>query len=233
MKSKLLYLMIFALTTVSMVGCDDESTAGMTRITYYPELILEGATTLYCNVGETFTDPGYTATLNGEDVTSDVVVASTVNTSAQGIYSIGYSITNPDGFSSNAARTVIVMGHTDTAAGSYGTDPNSYRMRSGTQTVYGASYGISVADQGDGTYAVSDLLGGYYEQRAGYGGAYALKGTISIADDGTITLNTSSLEGWGDSADSMTDGKFDADKGCLSWAVNYAGMDFYVTMYKK
>ena len=28
MKSKLLYLMIFALAAVSMVGCDDESTAG-------------------------------------------------------------------------------------------------------------------------------------------------------------------------------------------------------------
>lgn len=225
--------MVFALTAVSMVGCDDESTAGMTRITYYPELMLEGATTLYCNVGETFAEPGYTATLNGEDVTSDVVVASTVNTSAPGIYSIGYSITNTDGFSSNAARTVIVMGPTATPSGSYGTDPNSYRMRSGVQTVYGASYGVTLTDQGDGTYAVSDLLGGYYDQRAGYGASYALVGTITIADDGTVTMNASSIAGWGDSADSMTDGKFDADKGCLSWTVSYAGMDFYVTMYKR
>ena len=42
MKSKLLYLMIFALAAVSMVGCDDESTAGMT-----PQEPQVGAVTIF------------------------------------------------------------------------------------------------------------------------------------------------------------------------------------------
>lgn len=113
MKSKLLYLMVFALATVSLASCDDESTAGLTRITYYPELTMEGPATVYVDKGTTFTDPGYSAILDGEDVTDQVQVNSNVNMAASGVYSISYAVTNDDGFSSTASRTVVVTDPND------------------------------------------------------------------------------------------------------------------------
>lgn len=235
MKSKLLYLMMFALVTISLTGCDDDSTAGATRITYYPELILDGETTLYLDKNTTFTDPGYSAILNGEDVTDQVKVTSNVNTAQSGVYAISYSITNTDGFASSASRTVIVTDPNDPIEGFYDVTPDSYRAYNGAQVAYGSSYEILVISNGDGTYYVDDLLGGWYCQRAGYGVSYAMRGVISIADDGTIALVSSSVAGWGDSANFMADGKSDVTTGCLSWQLNYTtnSMDFYVTMYKR
>ncbi|WP_418696340.1 BT_2262 family domain-containing protein [Bacteroides sp.] len=231
MKSKLLYMMMFALAVFTLTGCDD-STSGMTRITYYPELTLDGATTIYLDKGEAFVEPGYSAVMNGEDVTDDVKVTSTVDTSKSGIYTVSYSIVNADGFSSTSSRKVIVMDPSDPVEGFYDTDPNCYRDYNG-QTPYGASYELMVISNNDGTYTVEDLLGGWYYYRANYGPNYALSGVITVAADGTVKLVSSYLIGWGDSANYMADGKFDA--GTLSWCLNYTDypMDFYVTMYKK
>lgn len=235
MKSKLLYLMMFAVAVISLPGCDDESTAGMTRITYYPELTLEGDATLYLDKGTAFGEPGYSALLNGEDVTSQVKVSSNVDTNKSGVYSVSYSITNADGFAVNATRTVIVTDPVDAVEGVYDVDANSYRDYNGTVVPYGARYAILILNNGDGTYSVDDLLGGWYCQRAGYGEAYAMQGKISIAADGSITMIDSFLAGWGDSATSMTDATFDAATGTIKWNVEYTTtpMNFYVTMYKR
>lgn len=234
MKSKLLYLMIFALAAVSMVGCDDESTAGMTRITYYPELTLEGETTLYLDKGAGYTEPGYSAILNGEDVTADVKVTSSVNTANSGVYSVTYSIVNADGFASTASRTVIVTDPADAVEGVYEVDPASYRLRAGAQVAYGGNYTVLILNNGDGTYAVDDLLAGWYCVRAGYGTTYAMQGTISVSG-GVVSLVDSFLAGWGDSATSLTDGTFDIATGTMTYNLEYTDtpMNFYVTMYKK
>ena len=83
------------------------------------------------------------------------------------------------------------------------------------------------------TYFVDDILGGYYGQRAGYGANYYLEGNISIADDGTVTLNSSFCNGWGDSAKTMTGGKWDAATKTFTWCTVYANMDFNVIMTKE
>lgn len=234
MKSKLLYVMMFALAVFTLTGCDD-STSGMTRITYYPELTLVGATTIYLDKGEAYVEPGYSAIMNGEDVTDDVKVTSNLDTSKSGIYTINYSIANADGFSSSSSRKVIVMDSSDPIEGFYDTDPGCYRDYNG-QTPYGASYEIMVINNNNGTYTVEDLLGGWYYYRANYGPNYALSGVVTIpASGGTVELVSSYLIGWGDSANYMADGKYDAATGTLSWCLNYTEypMDFYVTMYKK
>lgn len=234
MKSKLIYLMMIAMVAVSMAGCDDESTAGMTRITYYPELTLEGATTLYLDKGNTFADPGYAATLNGEDVTDDVKVTSNVDTANSGVYSISYSITNADGFASTASRTVIVTDPADAVEGVYDVDPASYRLRAGAQVAYGGSYTVLILNKNDGTYSIDDLLAGWYCVRANYGTRYAMQGTITVSD-GVVSLVNSYIAGWGDSATSLTDGTFDAATGTMVYNLEYTDtpMNFYVTMYKR
>ena len=88
------------------------------------------------------------------------------------------------------------------------------------------------ADNGDGTYTINDMLGGYYEQRAGYGSLYAMEGVFEINADGTIVGISGNVAGWGDSMDSLDDGTYDEATKTISWKVVYAGMDFYVTMNK-
>ncbi len=238
MKSKLLYLVVAVLSVFSLTSCGEDSTEGMTFITYYPELTLAnsdaGSTTVFCDKGGTYVEPGYTALLNGEDVSSQVTVSSNVNTSESGVYYVNYAIMNADGFESTASRKVIVTDPNDAAEGVYVTDAASYRVSNGAETPYGASYEVLVLNNGDGTYSVSDFLGGWYEYRAGYGSAYAMTGDINLAADGTVTMVSSYVAGWGDSADSMDNGLFDAATGTFSWKVAYAGtLEFYVTMYKQ
>ena len=50
-------MMALSVATLLFSSCTDDSTEGFTRITYYPELSLEGEKTLYVDKGATFTDP--------------------------------------------------------------------------------------------------------------------------------------------------------------------------------
>ena len=120
MKNKITTIML-ALVALSFASCDKE-TEGVTGITIYPVLELEGESTLIVDKGTPFEEPGYTATLDGEDVSDQVVVNSDVDTNTSGIYSVSYTITNSDGFSKNASRTVVVLDPSDDVEGVYTVD---------------------------------------------------------------------------------------------------------------
>jgi hypothetical protein len=141
--------------------------------------------------------------------------------------SLGYSVVNTDGFASSATRYVLVTDPNEPATGFYTVNNDSYRDYKGT--VYFGGYEILIYGDGHGNYSVSDLLGGWYEFRAGYGSSYALTGNVTITADGTVSLVSSFLEGWGDGADEMTEGKFDAATKTIQWDVVYAGMPFHIS----
>ena len=227
---KIIYFAIGAVVAMTLAASCTKESEGLTRITYYPVLELEGETTMLVDKGSSFNEPGYTATLNGEDVSADVKIESNVNTSKSGIYSVVYSIVNSDGFSSVAKRTVIVFDFEDPVEGIYTVDPSSYRLYNGAQLAFGRAFQIYVLANGDGTYLVDDILGGWYCQRAGYGTNYAMQATISISG-GSVNLINSYIPGWGDSLVDWADGSF-AD-GTLSYtAVYVSGMEFHITMSK-
>ena len=126
-----------------------------------------------------YEEPGYTAILNGEDVTDQVKVTTNLDINESGVYTIRYSIANADGFSSSASRTIIVLDPDDEIEGIYATDPEeSYRDYNGI-VLYQLSFDILVFNRGD-YYEVDDLLGGWYCQRAGYGSNFAMWGAIDI-----------------------------------------------------
>ena len=89
-----------------------------------------------------------------------------------------------------------------------------------------------VTDNGDGTYSVDDLLGGWYCQRAGYGTSYAMEAVISIDGDGALTCSYSYVPGWGDGLDDF-EGSFDAATSTFQFTAVYAGMDFVQTWVKE
>lgn len=235
MKKSIICLVALFALALGFTSCEKES-AGLTSITYFAEIVLEGDATMVVDKGSEFVDPGFTATMKGEDVTDKVEVNSNVDTSTSGVYSVVYSIVNADGFPASATRTVIVLDLSSAIEGFWACSPASHRTNTdtGDDVAYGASFEILIIDNGDGTYFVDDLLAGWYAQRAGYGDSYAMQAIISIADDGTITLKSSYVPGWGDAADALSaDAKYDAGAKTITYTVTYAGyLDFSVELNK-
>ena len=80
-------------------------------VAYYPAITLQGDTELYWEAGVPFVEPGYTATLCGEDITKDVKITTDLNYAnpSAGIYYIVYSASSPEGYQTTATRTVYVL----------------------------------------------------------------------------------------------------------------------------
>ena len=233
MKKNVLYTMLFALVALMVTSCGDKKSEGLSRITYYPTIELEGGNYVVWDKGTAWEEPGYTSTLNGEDVTGEVTVSGTPDINTSGIYKLVYTTKkNEDGFDASASRTVVVLDPNSAIEGFYLTQPDSYRVREGAEVPYGNAYEILIIDNGDGTVYVDDILGGWYCQRAGYGTNYALAGTLAIADDGSVSCLESYIPGWGDSHDDFT-GTFDAANGTFQVDCIYAGMNFVQTWVKE
>lgn len=232
---KIKYFLFTILAIIGMASCSDKDSEGLTRITYYPTIELEGEVSMVVQKGSEYVEPGYSSFLNGEDVTDKVTVTSNVDTSKSGVYTVTYTtMSNSDGYGASASRTVIVLDLNDPIEGFYLTLADSYREYNGATLAYGSEFETLVIGNGDGTYYFEDLLAGWYAQRAGYGSSYAMTGDIAIADDGTLTLVDSYLSGWGDSLVSL-EGSYDAASSTFNYVAEYTNypMLFHVTMTKE
>lgn len=219
MKKNILYTMLFALVALVMTSCGDKKSEGLSRITYYPSIQLKGDPYLVWEKGVAYEEPGYVSELNGEDVSSQVIVSGAVDVNKSGIYTLTYTtIKNEDGFDASASRTVVVLDTSSAIEGFYLNQATSNR----NGTAYGKDFQVLVIDNGDGTISVDDLLGGWYAQRAGYGAKYAMSGILGLAEDGTLTLIDSYVPGWGDGLDTF-EGKFDAATSTINFVCVYAG----------
>lgn len=230
---KVIYSAVLAMAALIMASCEKES-EGLTRTTYYPILTLEGDQTIILDKGGSFVEPGYSANLNGEDVTDKVSVVSNIDASTSGIYSVTYSIKNEDGFASNATRKIIVLDSNDPIEGIYNASAESFRLYNGATVYYGNEFSFLVINEGS-SYKFEDLFGGYYSQRAGYGSAYNMGGHVTFDSSYNMTLVDSYIDGWGDSLDGLTDGKFDPETKTLTFVSVYNGntMYFNITAVKQ
>ena len=74
-----------------------------------PSITLTGSSTINLTVGDTFTDPGATATDDVDgDLTSSISITGTVDTSTIGTYTLTYSVADAVSNSASTTRTVIV-----------------------------------------------------------------------------------------------------------------------------
>ncbi len=75
-----------------------------------PVITLNGAATINLTVGDSFTDPGATATDNVDgNLTSSIVVTGSVNTGSVGTYTLNYNVSDAAGnAATQVSRTVIV-----------------------------------------------------------------------------------------------------------------------------
>jgi hypothetical protein len=230
---KILYKYGLLILSVFFFFACEKETEGLSRVTYYCDLELKGNSVEFAALGGTYNEPGWEAYENGEDVSGAVVVTGTVNTGVAGLYKLTYSVNNTDGFPKIATREVVVydVSPSPMASGFYTVSRNS--NRNGV-TLYGRDFTILIYQVRAGVFYVSDLFGGYYDQRAAYGSSYAMTGHITLANNNTITLNDSHVDGWGDSLDGMTKGVYDPATKTVSWTARYAGAyDFNVIAVKQ
>jgi hypothetical protein len=111
MKKRFEYLIIVFIAMLSSCNKDEiintHDKVGISKVTYYANITLTGGTTVSIVKGTNFTDPGVKAEAGGTDV--PVTTTGTVDKDQVGIYTLNYSATNPDGFTSSATRTVVVI----------------------------------------------------------------------------------------------------------------------------
>lgn len=220
MKKTIIFSMMLGLATLGLTSCGDKEYTD-SKVTNFVDLALVGDDVVYTPLGSDYTDAGCTATIGGEDASDRVTMESNVDTSTLGPYSVTYSATNDDGYSASVTRTVYVgtaVGAT-VADGSYRTNTNS-----GAVTSY-SGYDLTVLTDGNGQYWVSDLMGGYYDQRAGYGSNYAMPGFLQIDSSNNVTIvGGGNVAGWGDSYDSLENGVYDPTANTITYDLTYASV---------
>jgi hypothetical protein len=230
MKLNKLFIMIFSL--MLLVSCEKE-TIGVSRVTYFCNLELKGNSVEFVPVGSTFNDPGCIADENGVDISDAVKITGNINTATIGIYTLTYTAYNADNFPKSESRKVVVYDNTASPLESGVYIVSAASNRNGT-TIYNAEFPIVIYQTAPGIFYVSDLFGGYYDQRAGYGSDYAMVGRVALNPDNTISLINSKVAGWGDSLDGMSNGTYDAATKTVTWTAAYAGLyNFNVITVKK
>jgi hypothetical protein len=224
MKKIIICLAALMALTLGFTSCEKDS-EGLTRITYYAQIVLEGDEYMIMAKGTDYVEPGYSATMKGEDVTKQVKVVSNVDPTTSGVYSVVYSIENADGFLATATRTVVVLNLSDPIEGFWQVDvANSNRIYDGgAPAAYKGAFEFLIINEGD-SYYVEDLMAGWYAQGAGYGAAYEMNAHVSIDKSGAITLLDSEVPGWGDAADDFQNGKYDAAAKTISYSLYYGGV---------
>ncbi|MDL2278532.1 DUF5012 domain-containing protein [Parabacteroides sp. OttesenSCG-928-G07] len=232
---KIIYSLFICLAFV-LSSCEDETSQDTSKITYFVDLEVYGDAQMFWEKGIPFEEPGYSAILDGEDVTGDVKITTNLNIDKGGIYNIKYSAVNEDGFAKEFTRIVYVYDTTESPieSGFFTVTKDSYRNSSGTIVAYGNSYPIVIIQEEPGKFYVSDFFGGWYDKRAGYGSVYTMPGYFKLNADNSIELISSQMiGGWGDSLDGMNAGKYDPATNSIYWEAGYAGsMSFNVTLTK-
>ncbi len=112
-------LIILPLFSLLFLSCSEDSTGGVSRVTFYPNLSLNGERVVVLTEGDAYTDPGAVADANGEAL--DVTTTGSVNPNTVGVYKTVYEAFNEDGFSASVTRTVIVLSAAPSAINLEGT----------------------------------------------------------------------------------------------------------------
>lgn len=221
MKRNILILILAALS-VFAVSCTKQS-AGTTKITYYADIKLQGANPYKMVKGSAWVDPGFTATMNGVDVTDKVVVDdSDVDPDNFGMYEVTYSLVNPDGYVFPFVRSVYVLGAG--IANIY----NSY-CKYGSRN-YNIPFVVNETSTAD-VYSVDDLFGGFYSRGRypGYPYDFDCEATIRVNADNSLAIEECADDWYfGGSFDlSSFEGTYNPATGVLSWTIEG---DFSVTL---
>ncbi len=121
-----------------IISTDDQ--VGISRVTYYPVITLNGSNVVSVVKGTAFADPGATAKVGS--TSTPVTASGTVNINVVGLYTVTYTATNPDGFSASATRTVVVIPAAETPGVNLSGNYSSVGTSPGTTTITKVAPGV-------------------------------------------------------------------------------------------
>lgn len=190
MKNLKLLTYIFSILGLIFTSCDpgveapgsnDESS-----VTYLPLITLEGGDVeLGCDT-TSYSDPGAIAEAGGIEIELFTSISGTYFGSSvvdgPDIYSVSYSAFNEDEIPATNFREVFWP----PCNGDFVTSIAGVYTCSMTRTPGYSTSDIGpilIRDMGNGVYAISDAIGGWYEHEYGYGPDYAGKGMTVTAND--------------------------------------------------
>lgn len=180
-------LLFTSLVAVTLLGCNvDLESEGISRITYFPEFILQGEEFYLIDEGEDFVEPGikvleqgseipYTSTFRGRYTGYS---GSTIGKEADQ-YNLTYNAVNKDGFAASESRTIAGVNTGDLVTsieGAYSANP---------VRINGVSYHpnlVLIWKTAPNVYEISCSVAGFYADGRGDGDG-------SLARGGTITVN--------------------------------------------
>lgn len=215
------------MATLGMASCGDKESEGLSSITSYAVITLNGDDLMVIEKGSSFSDPGCTATMAGEDVSSQVKTSSNLNTNQVGFYDVVYTVVNSDGFPASTSRKVCVV------------DRKNFASAYLSEAQYGSRHyydlPVIIKDNGDGTYTIDDIAGGFYAygRYPGYPYDFSLEAVIKLNADNTVELVD--CDGgnwyWGDPI-AITSGTYDPETGTVTLVEDFDGTPMYVTLTK-
>lgn len=216
---------MLAVVALSFASCEKD-TEGVTGITYYPVITVNGGEEVVVKVGSSYTDEGCTVVLNGEDVSEIASAVSDVNTQEMGIYTVTYSAVNEDGFSASAARTVYVV------------NPGQFNTVYYAETTYGSRHytnaPVIISALGDGEYAIDDILGGFYwfGRYPGYEPTYDFhaEAKIKLNGDNTISLLEVGSFYFDSNEIAIKSSEYNTETGAISLILDFGGADFTLNL---
>lgn len=229
---KIFYTLAACLFALGFSACSDDNDALTdTTLTHYVSFELLGGEFVEVPLGTEYVDAGVRAELDGQDYTSQVTVEGLedIDVNQLGLYEVTYSAVSPDGYPSSVTRTVAVCDPTVTTdiSGKYVSQAGS--GIAGT-SVSLAGYNFTITKAASGIFFISDMIGGLYDQRAGYGSKYALQGYISLDNDNNINVISGVVPGWGDSYEYFENGSYDPETKTVTYDIGYYVYDFHIIL---
>ena len=182
------FIQYITIAFIGMVGlsCEgDKVTEGISQITFFPDFDYKGETTVFSKCGAAFTDPGVTASEQGQSIPVTTNVSALIGggslTSVPGTadrYTITYAAVNKDGFDASATRTVwqVCTGDLKTSIEGLYTSTVFRNGTSGPQYTDMQYVMIRKKPGTENTYQVSDAIGGWYQLGRALGDTYLAPG---------------------------------------------------------
>ena len=189
---------------LGLTSCnDDNDELTDSRLTYYADLQLQGDEFMLVPIGSNFSD-------------------------------ITYSAVGSDGYPASVERTVCVYDPSVTTdmSGEYTVQEGSFRYWFATGAVVPFSgYPVTIERIVPSIFSISDMMGGYYDQRAGYGPRYMMGGYLQLTNDNEVIALSAIVPGWSDSYDEFYDGSYDPETHTVTFDLDYGGqMQFHIIL---
>lgn len=202
MKNIFIKLTFMVVCTMLFIACDTDSTGNVSKVTYYPIVEVNGASTVFTPMGVAFADPGAVAKEAGAVIPTVVSYsgnfrgAKILDVNQADEYTQNYTATNKDGFKTSATRKVVVYKTGDLVNSIEGvylstTNRNGSLLPASQGSSVDQKY-IYIWKNSNGTFGVSDAFGGWYSIGRNIGITSATQGgTIA----GNVSTNTFTFPG--------------------------------------